>query len=182
LFGALRLGKFIRMVPYPVMLGFVNGLAIVIFLAQFDHFKSGGGWMAQDQLLVMASLIAVTMAIIYVLPKFTRAVPPALVAILVVAGMVAGFGIETKTVGDMGSIAGGLPQWHIPAVPLTVETLYIILPYSLILAGIGLIESLLTLNLIDAITDTRGRPNRESLAQVQRTSLPASFRPWAAAR
>lgn len=165
IFGALRLGKFIRMVPYPVMLGFVNGLAIVIFLAQFGHFKSGGAWMAQDQLLVMAGLIAATMAIIYVLPRFTAAVPSALVAILVVAGIVAGFGIETKTVGDMGSIAGGLPQLHIPAVPLTLETLYIILPYSLILAAIGLIESLLTLNLIDAMTDTRGRPNRESLAQ-----------------
>jgi len=165
LFGALKLGKFIRMVPYPVMLGFVNGLAIVIFLAQFGHFKTGGSWMAIDQLLVMGGLIVLTMAIIYLLPKLTTAVPSALVAILAVAGLVAGLGIDTRTVGDMGSIAGGLPQFHLPAVPMTMETLYIILPYSLILAAIGLIESLLTLNLIDAMTDTRGRPNRESLAQ-----------------
>lgn len=165
LFGALKLGKFIRMVPHSVMLGFVNGLAIVIFLAQFGHFKLDGVWMSSQQLLVMGGLIALTMAIIYLLPKLTTVIPSALAAILIVAGLVAGFGIDTKTVGDMGSIAGGLPQFHLPQVPLTLEMLYIILPYSLILAAIGLIESLLTLNLVDEITDTRGQPNRESLAQ-----------------
>lgn len=165
LFGALRLGKFIRMVPHSVMLGFVNGLAIVIFLAQFGHFKMDGAWMAQRQLLVMAGLIGLTMAIIYLLPKLTTAIPSALAAILAVAGLVAGLGIETKTVGNMGSIAGGWPHFHIPAVPMTLETLTIILPYSLILAAIGLMESLLTLNLIDAMTGTRGQPNRESMAQ-----------------
>ncbi len=165
LFGALKLGKFIRMVPFSVMLGFVNGLAIVIFLAQFGHFKTGKAWMSGGEWLVMGGLIAVTMAIIYLLPKLTKAVPSALVAILIVAGIVAGTGMETKTVGDMGSIAGGLPLFHVPQVPFTLETLYIIAPYSLILAAIGLIESLLTLNLVDEITGTRGRPNKESLAQ-----------------
>ncbi len=165
LFGALKLGKFIRMVPFPVMLGFVNGLAIVIFLAQFGHFKLGGAWMSGQQWMVMGALIALTIAIIYLLPKLTTAVPSALAAILIVAGIVAVAGIETKTVGNMGSIAGGLPVFHIPKVPFTLETLYIIAPYSLILAAIGLIESLLTLNLIDEITGTRGRPNKESLAQ-----------------
>jgi SulP family sulfate permease len=165
LFGALRFGKFIRMVPFPVMLGFVNGLAIVIFLAQFGHFKMGGVWMSSQQWLVMGALIALTMAIIYLLPKLTTVVPSALAAILIVAGVVSLTGIDTKTVGDMGSIAGGLPVFHIPQVPLTLETLYIIAPYSLILAAIGLIESLLTLNLVDEITGTRGRPNKESLAQ-----------------
>ncbi len=165
LFGFLRLGKFIRMVPFSVMLGFVNGLAIVIFLAQFGHFKTEGGWMGGSQWLVMGGLIALTMAIIYLFPKLTTTVPSALVAILIVAGLVAGTGIETRTVGDMGSIAGGLPVFHLPQVPFTLATFYIIAPYSLILAAIGLIESLLTLNLVDEITGTRGRPNKESLAQ-----------------
>jgi SulP family sulfate permease len=165
LFGAFKLGKFIRMVPFPVMLGFVNGLAIVIFLAQFGHFKTGGAWMSVDQWFVMGGLIALTVAIIYLLPKLTTAVPSALVAILAVAGIVAATGIDTKTVGDMGSIAGGLPAFHVPQVPFTLETFYIIAPYSLILAAIGLIESLLTLNLVDEITGTRGQPNKESLAQ-----------------
>jgi len=181
LFGALKLGKFIRMVPYSGMLGFVNGLAIVIFLAQFGHFKLDGVWMSSQQLLVMGGLIALTMAIIYLLPKLTTAIPSALAAILIVAGLVAGLGIDTKTVGDMGSIAGGLPQFHLPQVPLTLETLYIIVPYALILAAIGLIESLLTLNLVDEITDTRGQPNRESLAQGAANVVAGFFPPWVAA-
>lgn len=165
LFAACKLGKFIRMVPHSVMLGFVNGLAIVIFVAQFGHFKVGGQWMSGAALWTMLGLVALTMAIIYVLPKLTKIVPSSLAAILIVSGLVAALGIGTKTVGDMGSIAGGLPAFHVPQVPLTLETLYIVLPYALILAAIGLIETLLTLNLIDAITDTRGRPNRESMAQ-----------------
>jgi len=165
LFAACKLGKFIRMVPHSVMLGFVNGLAIVIFVAQFGHFKVGGQWMSGAALWTMLGLVALTMAIIYVLPKLTKIVPSSLAAILIVSGLVAALGISTKTVGDMGSIAGGLPAFHVPQVPLTLETLYIVLPYALILAAIGLIETLLTLNLIDAITDTRGRPNRESMAQ-----------------
>ena len=170
LFAAFKLGKFIRMVPHSVMLGFVNGLAIVIFMAQFGHFKVVGpdgtaGWMSGQALYLMLGLTVLTMAIIYLLPKLTTAIPSSLAAILLVSGLVAALGIQTKTVGDMGSIAGGLPLFHVPQVPLNLETLYIVFPYALILAAIGLIETLLTLNLIDEITDTRGKPNRESMAQ-----------------
>lgn len=170
IFAAARMGKFIRMVPYPVMLGFVNGLAIVIFLAQFGHFKveaADGGlqWMSGTPLMIMIGLITLTMLVIYLLPKLTKAVPATLVGIVLVSGITLGFGVDTRTVGDLGSIAGGLPSFHIPQVPFDLETLLIVLPYSLILAAIGLIESLLTLNLIDEMTDTRGRPNRECAAQ-----------------
>ncbi len=170
LFAACRLGKLIRLVPHPVMLGFVNGLAIVIFLAQFGHFKMAGvdgvqHWMEGKALFAMFGLIALTMAIIYLFPKLTKAVPATLVGILVVSGLVGGLGIQTKTVGDLGSIAGGLPIFHLPQVPLNWAMLKIIFPYALILAAIGLIESLLTLNLIDDMTDTRGKPNRECMAQ-----------------
>ena len=170
LFSIARLGKFIRMVPYPVMLGFVNGLAIVIFMAQFGHFKvpttdGGTEWMQGTALFTMLGLIALTVAIIYVLPKLTNAIPATLAAILTVSLLVLGLDIDTKTVGDLGSIKGGLPSFHLPQVPFSLETLRIVLPYSLILAAIGLIESLLTLTLIDDMTDTRGRPNRECAAQ-----------------
>ncbi len=170
LFGLARLGKFIRMVPHSVMLGFVNGLAIVIFLAQFSHFKTTGPdgaqqWMSGVPLYTMLGLIALTMTLIYLLPKLTRAIPATLGGILVVSILVATLGIETKTVGDLGSIKGGLPSFHWPQVSLNLETLGIIFPYALILAAIGLIETLLTLNLIDEMSDTRGKPNRESLAQ-----------------
>jgi SulP family sulfate permease len=170
LFGLLRLGKFIRMVPHPVMLGFVNGLAIVIFLAQLGHFKvkDAAGvehWMQGSQLLVMLGFILVTMAIIYLLPRLTRAVPSSLVAILAVSFFSIFAGVHTKTVGDMASIAGGFPRFHFPSVPWNVATLRIVLPYAFILAGVGLIETLLTLNLVDDMTDSRGRPNRECLAQ-----------------
>ena len=170
LFAAAKLGKFIRMVPYPVMLGFVNGLAIVIFMAQFGHFKTATAdgstqWMQGSALFVMLGLIALTVVIIYVLPRFTKVIPATLAAILTVSLLVLGLDIDTKTVGDLGSIKGGLPDFHLPAVPFNLETLRIVLPYSLILAAIGLIESLLTLTLIDDMTDTRGRPNRECAAQ-----------------
>jgi sulfate permease, SulP family len=170
LFAIAKLGKLIRMVPYPVMLGFVNGLAIVIFLAQFSHFKvtSADGvasWMSGQALYVMGGLIALTLLIIYIFPKITKAVPATLVGIVAVSLLVAFTGIETKTVGDLGSIAGGLPTFHIPSVDFSFATLRIIFPYALILAAIGLIESLLTLNLIDEMTDTRGKPNKECMAQ-----------------
>ncbi len=165
LFGVLRLGKFIRMVPHPVMLGFVNGLAIVIFLAQLPHFQHDGGWVAGRALWVMLALVALSMAIIYLLPRATKAVPSALVAILVVAVLTNGLDIDTRTVGDLASIKGGLPSFHIPLVPWNLDTLRIVFPYALIMAMVGLIESLLTLNLIDEMTDTRGKPNRECLAQ-----------------
>ncbi|HRK79410.1 MAG TPA: SulP family inorganic anion transporter [Thiobacillus sp.] len=165
-FGLLKLGKFIRMVPFPVMIGFVNGLAVVIFLAQLGHFKTpDGAWITGMPLATMLGLIALTMAIIYLLPALTKAIPSALAGIVVVSLLVIFGGVDTKTVGDMASIEGGLPPLHLPAVPLTWETLAIVFPYSLILAAIGLIESLLTLNLIDEMTDTRGKPNRECVAQ-----------------
>ena len=170
LFAVAKLGKFIRMVPHPVMLGFVNGLAIVIFLAQFGHFKTVAAdgtatWLSGPPLYIMMGLIVITIAIIYLLPRLTKAFPSTLAAILTVSVGVIYFGIDTKTVGDLGSIAGGLPSFHLPQVPWNFETLKIIFPYSLILAAIGLIETLLTLNLIDEMTETRGRPNRESMAQ-----------------
>jgi SulP family sulfate permease len=177
--GIFKLGKFIRMVPHPVMLGFVNGLAIVIFLAQLGQFKvmdEAGSlqWMQGEALYLMLGLIALTMAIIHFLPKLTTAIPSTLVAIVVVTGLVFGLELESRTVldflkdmtGDLdATIAGGLPTFHIPVVPFTLETLYIILPYALILAAIGLIESLLTLTLIDEITQTRGNGNRECIGQ-----------------
>lgn len=168
--GVLKLGKFIRMVPYPVMLGFVNGLAIVIFLAQLQHFQTEGAdgakeWMSGGSLWLLFGLIALTMAIIHYLPKFTKAIPSSLAAILVVSLIVIVFSVDVRTVGDMASIAGGFPDFHIPSVPLTWETLWICLPYAFILAAIGLIESLLTLSLIDEITETRGRGNKECIGQ-----------------
>jgi len=175
LFALARLGKFIRMVPHPVMLGFVNGLAIVIFVAQFEHFKIGGGWMSGPQLWTMLGLVALTMAIIYVTPKITKAVPATLVGIVVVALLAHFLHIDTKTVGELGSIAGGLPDFHVPDVPFNLETLRIVFPYSLVLAGVGLIETLLTLTLIDEITDTRGQPNRESMAQGAANIVTALF-------
>jgi sulfate permease, SulP family len=170
LFAVAKLGKFIRMVPHPVMLGFVNGLAMVIFIAQFNHFRTVDAngvahWMPTSALTIMAILIAITIAIIYILPKFTKAIPSTLAGILVVSIGAIFFNVDTKTVGDLGSIAGGLPKFHFPEVPLNLETFKIVLPYSLILAAVGLIETLLTLNLIDDMTDTRGKPNKESLMQ-----------------
>ena len=177
IFGLMRWGKFIRMVPHPVMLGFVNGLAIVIFLAQLGQFKLnageggghggpfGGEWLPAPELAVMLGLVALTMAIMWLLPKVTKAIPAALAAILVVSGLVLGFGIETRSVGDLASIAGGLPEFHIPMVPLNLETLEIILPYAFILAAIGLIESRLTLNLVADLTNTKGGASRECVAQ-----------------
>lgn len=180
LFAVAKLGKFIRMVPHPVMLGFVNGLAIVIFLAQFGHFKTiqadgSTTWLSGQPLYIMLGLIAATITIIYLLPKLTKAIPSTLAAIATITLGVVYFGIDTKTVGDLGSIAGGLPSFHIPDIPWNLETLTIIFPYALILAAIGLIETLLTLNLIDEMTDTRGRPNRESMAQGFANLITAFF-------
>ncbi len=175
LFAAARLGKFIRMVPYPVMLGFVNGLALVIFIAQFGHFKVGGAWMQGAQLFTMLGLVAATMAVIYVTPRITKAVPATLVGILVVTLGAALLGIESKTVGDLGAIGGGLPAFAIPDVPFNLETFRILFPYSLVLAGVGLIESLLTLTLVDEITETRGQPNRECMAQGAANVVTAFF-------
>jgi len=165
IFGMCKLGKFIRMVPYPVMLGFVNGLAIVIFLAQIPQFKMDDEWMQGMDLYVMLGLVGLTMAIMYLLPKFTRAVPAGLVAIVALSAVVIFAGLDTKTVGDIASIGGVFPPFHLPNVPLNLETLYIILPYAVILAAIGLIESLLTMTVIDEMTNTRGQGNRVSIGQ-----------------
>lgn len=167
--GVFRLGKFIRIVPHPVMLGFVNGLAIVIFLAQLEHFQVDMNgvkdWMSGEPLIIFAGLIVLTMAIIKYLPLLTEAIPSSLAAIVVVSLLVIGLNVDTNTVGDLASIKGGLPEFHIPEVAYNFETFKIILPYAVILAAIGLIESLLTLSLIDEVTNTRGRGNRECVGQ-----------------
>jgi SulP family sulfate permease len=180
--GLLKLGKFIRIVPYPVMLGFVNGLAIVIFLAQLRQFGEFGepgwlsgtfledsiidvAWLQGSDLHLLLGLVIVTMLIIHFLPKITNVLPASLVAIASVTGLVWGLNLDTKVVGDVASISGGLPSFHLPDVPFNLETFFIVLPYSIILAAIGLIESLLTLRLIDEITETRGHGNRECVGQ-----------------
>nr|MBS0037308.1 SulP family inorganic anion transporter [Saprospiraceae bacterium] len=164
--GFLRLGKLIRLVPHPVIFGFVNGLAIIIFMSQLDQFKDASGdWLTGGALYTLLGLVLLTMLIIWGLPKITKAVPATLTAILVVFGVVFFVGIDTRTVGDIASIQGGFPPFHIPNVPFNLETLIIIFPYAAIVAGVGLIESLLTLNIIDEITETRGRSNKEAVAQ-----------------
>ena len=175
--GLMQWGKFIRLVPHPVMLGFVNGLAIVIFLAQLTQFKvpgtaeisghgsSGGEWLSGGSLYMMLALVALTMFIIYIMPRITRIIPSPLAGIGVVAGLVIFFGLDVHRVGDMASIQGTLPPFHIPSVPLSWETFEIILPYSIILAAIGLIESLLTLNLVGEMTGKRGGASQECIAQ-----------------
>ncbi len=178
--GVFKLGKFIRLVPHPVMLGFVNGLAIVIFLAQLGQFKvtNAAGeleWMQGTPLWTMAGLIILTMAIIHYFPKLTKAVPSTLVAIVAVSLLVFAVGLDTKLVGDVASIAGGLPTFSIPEVPFSFETFKIILPFSLVLAAIGLIESLLTLTLIDELTGTRGRSNKECIAQGAANTVTGFF-------
>ena len=195
--GVFNLGKFIRLVPHSVMLGFVNGLAIVIFLAQLGQFKAAaavestgaaaanahgnedmshsalsllfnGGWLEGQALYLMVGLTLLTMALIWAwprIPKLGSFLPAPLASILIVSALVIGLDLDTKTVGDLASVAGGLPEFHIPMVPFTWETLWIVFPISITLAGIGLIESLLTLTLIDEMTDTRGRTSRECMGQ-----------------
>jgi SulP family sulfate permease len=169
LVGVFKLGKFIRLVPHPVMFGFVNGLAIVIFMSQIDQFKKVVNgemtWLTGMPMLIMAGLVALTIVIVLFLPKLTKAVPSSLFAIIVVFMLVFFFGIETKTVKDIASVSGGFPPFHIPNIPLTFETLQIIFPYALIMAAVGLTEGLLTLNLVDEITETRGNGNKECIAQ-----------------
>jgi SulP family sulfate permease len=188
--GIFHMGKFIRLVPYPVMLGFVNGLAIVIFLAQLGQFKKktnesmhegdtegghsaidvlfNGNWLEGGSMNLMLGLTGLTMAIIWIfpkVPKLGKLLPASLVSIVAVSLLVIGLDLDTKTVGDLASIKGGLPEFHIPMVPFTWETFFIILPVSVTLAAIGLIESLLTLTLIDEMTETRGRTSQECVGQ-----------------
>ncbi|MAD50172.1 MAG: sodium-independent anion transporter [Flavobacteriales bacterium] len=169
--GLFRLGKFVRMIPHSVMLGFVNGLAIVIFLSQLGMFKTNGQWLEGQDMAYMIGLVGLTMAIMVFLPMLTKKVPAALTAIVVVSLIVIFGGIETETVksfivasGGEG-IKAGLPTFNVPLISLNWETLKFISPYALILAAIGLIESLMTLNLIDELTETRGHGNRECVAQ-----------------
>ena len=168
--GVFRLGKFIRMVPHPVMLGFVNGLAIVIFLAQMEQFKVSDGvggheWMSGITLWMTLALVGGTMALVHFTPKVTKFIPAPLAAIGIIAGLVIIFDLPVPRVGDLASLEGGLPIFGVPQVPFTLETLYIIFPYALILAAIGLIESLLTLNLVGTITGKRGGASQECVAQ-----------------
>lgn len=167
--GLLKLGKFIRLVPQPVMFGFVNGLAVIIFMSQLEQFKTVVNgqkeWLMGSPMLIMAGLVALTIGIILLFPKITKAVPASLVAIIVVFAVVLIFNIDTKQVVDIASISGSLPPFHIPQIPFTLETFKIILPYGLIMAAVGLTEGLLTLNLVDEITGTKGNSNRECLAQ-----------------
>ena len=186
--GIMRWGKFIRLVPHPVMLGFVNGLAIVIFLAQLGQFQvpgsacGGGGhgmangeWLSGAPMYLMLGLVALTMLIIWVMPRITNAIPAPLAGIGIVAAIVIGFGLDVPLVGDLASIEGGLPPFHMPMVPLTWETFEIILPYALILAAIGLIESLLTLNLVGEMTGKRGGASQECLAQGAANTVTGFF-------
>ena len=186
--GVMQWGKFMRLVPHPVMLGFVNGLAIVIFLAQMGQFKvpgtmvdtghgmSGGEWLSGSPLYLMLALVAATMAIIWIMPRLTKLIPAPLAGIGIIAILVIATGMDVPRVGDLASIEGGFPMFHMPfgeglglygtaLAPFNLETLYIILPYAVILAAIGLIESLLTLNLVSDMTNTRGGASQECIAQ-----------------
>ena len=205
--GLFKLGKFVRLIPHPVMMGFVNGLAIVIFLAQAGMFKKpvlengakialpkeeGNGfiteWLQGTEMWTMLGLVALTMAIMYLLPKVTKKIPAALVAIAVVTGVVIFGHIDTSTVssfitdglpdGQSGGVSGGFPVFRLdvlnPAL-YTSSNLLFMLPFAFILAAIGLIESLMTLNLVDELTDTRGSGNRECLAQGSANILNGFF-------
>ncbi|ASE63990.1 SulP family inorganic anion transporter [Chryseobacterium indologenes] len=170
LVGIFKLGKFVRLIPQPVMYGFLNGLAIIIFMAQIEQFKitdstGATSWLQGTSLYIMGALTALTIAIVYFFPKLTKAVPASLIAIMVVFAIVLGFHINTKTVADIAHISGSLPVFHIPQVPFSLETLQIIFPYAMIMAGVGLIESLLTLSMVDEITNSKGNTNKESIAQ-----------------
>ena len=177
LFGVFKLGKFIRLVPHPVMLGFVNGLAIIIFKAQFGQFLVGGELLNSTPLIVMCLLIALTMIISIYLPKITTAVPATLVGIVTVSFI--GYFLNqsypglVRTVLDfvkdqdesITTIAAGLPTFSIPQIPFSFEAFKLILPYAFLAAAVGLIESLMTLTLVDELTETRGKGNKECIGQ-----------------
>ena len=167
--GLLKLGKFVRLVPQPVMFGFVNGLAIIIFMSQLEQFRTvvngKSTWLTGSPFLITAGLVALTIATVVLIPKVTKKIPASLVAIGVVFLLVIGLNIDTKQVEDIASVSGSLPPFHIPQIPLTLETLQIIFPYAAIMAAVGLTEGLLTLNLVDEITGTKGNSNRECVAQ-----------------
>jgi len=159
-FGALKLGKLIKLVSPSVMAGFVNGLALVIFIAQFHQISFEG-----LALYSMLGLISITILGVLIASRITRHIPSSLFGIILVTGVVFIFDITTKTVGDIAHISGAMPSFHLPNVPFTLETLWIVLPYSLILAAVGLIETLLTANLVDSTIGGVNQPNKESMAQ-----------------
>jgi len=174
--GFLRLGKFIRLVPHPVIFRFVNGLAIIIFMSQLIQFQdNSGAWLQGGELYTLLGLVMLTMLIIGGLPKITKVVPASLAAILVVFGIVVSFGIDTRTVGDLASIEGSFPPFHFPSVPFDLDTLILIFPYAAIVAGVCLIKSFLTLNIVDELTETRGRGNKEAVAQGAANMLSGLF-------
>jgi SulP family sulfate permease len=179
LVGVFKLGKFIRLVPQSVMFGFVNGLAIIIFTAQFEQFKVEVGsqkvWMTGTPLLITSGLVVLTILLTLIIPKITKAIPASLLAILVVFGLVIGFNIDTKQVLDIANISGSLPPFHIPNFPFTFESLKIIFPFALVMASVGLTEGLLTLNLVDEITQTKGNSNKECVAQGSANILNGFF-------
>ncbi|WP_026464465.1 SulP family inorganic anion transporter [Adhaeribacter aquaticus] len=179
LVGIFRLGKFIRLVPQPVMYGFVNGLAVIIFMAQLEQFKTvvNGevNWLTGTPLWIMLGLVLLTIAIVIGFPKVTKAIPSSLVAIIAVYSVVLVLNIDTRTVRDIASVGGALPPFNIPSVPFTLQTLQVIFPYALIMAGVGLTEGLLTLNLVDEITGTRGQGNKECVAQGSANILNGFF-------
>ena len=168
--GVMRWGKFIRMVPKPVMLGFVNGLAIVIALAQVKQFRTineagAEQWLSGNPLYLTVFLVVITMAIIWAASKITKVIPAALAGMVIVTIITLVLDLDVQYVGDLASLAGGLPELRMPVVPVSTDTLAIILPYAFILAAIGLIESLLTLNLVGEITNQRGGASQECVAQ-----------------
>ncbi|WP_425234931.1 SulP family inorganic anion transporter [Ulvibacterium sp.] len=174
--GFLRLGKLMRLVPHPVIFGFVNGLAIIIFMSQLVQFQdTEGHWLTGTPLYILLGLVLLTMFIIWGLPRLSKVMPSSLVAILTIFGIVVFFDIDTRTIGDIASIKGGFPPFHIPEIPFSFETLQIIFPYAAVVAGVGLIESLLTLNIVDEITETRGRGNKEAVAQGTANILSGFF-------
>lgn len=167
--GACKLGRFVRLIPQPVMYGFLNGLAVIIFMAQVAQFKTStadtASWLTGSALYLMLGLTALTIGIVWGFPKLTKKIPASLVAIITLTLLVFFFQIDTKKVVDIATVSGSLPSFHLPLVPFTWETLKIILPFSLVMAGVGLIESLLTLNIVDEITNTKGNSNKEAMAQ-----------------
>lgn len=177
--GIFKWGKFIRLVPQPVMFGFVNGLAVIIFMSQLNQFKTGLApatqWLQGSPLWIMLGLVGLTIAIVLLFPKISKAIPSSLVAIAIVFVIVYFGEIDTKTVGDIAAVSGGLPPFHIPNIPFTFDTLQIVFPYALIMAAVGLTEGLLTLNLVDEITQTKGNGNRESIAQGSANILNGFF-------
>lgn len=175
LVGVCKLGKFVRMIPQPVMYGFLNGLAIIIFGSQISQFQTTTNgttaWMTGTSLYLMLGLTALTIAVVVLFPKITRKIPASLVAIIVVFAVVSFFQIDTKKVVDIAEVSGGWPVWQFPKVPFTWETLTIIFPYAVIMAAVGLVESLLTLNLVDEITESKGSANQEAIAQGTANAL-----------